>query len=351
MKYLICLALLGIGVCQATEPETTQSEPVETLVIEWIEALESPSFAMREKATRELWGLGRAAEPALRNAIRKENLEVRERAGQVLADFDYGITPDVAPHVIKLLRQFRESTPAQRMLILSSLIESGDADLLARMIQRTDDVRTRSSIFDQSIASTEIMAPLVESNRVTWWLESVGRGFDAKKPYEVIANWLTTEGVIRQLEQRQKLDLIDLTIEQQSSDEDRYRFLRRLFVQREFVDFFSSPDQLGRLFAYVDVVQTAPERHELIVRFVSLTREPTHYDVPVFDKLQRWVIERGTQKSLEEFDRYVLDANLERPEIMTMLSDARRDALLDHLQPERRERFHQALKKRGLVTP
>jgi hypothetical protein len=88
-------------------------------VAELIADLDSPTFDTRERATRELWLLGRSAAAALREAKEKSpSAEVRKRAGGLLAELEKSATP---PEELRALRAVEAlellGTPSARRLL------------------------------------------------------------------------------------------------------------------------------------------------------------------------------------------------------------------------------------------
>src|SRR5262245_40308561 len=70
--------------------------------------LGSPAFAVREKASRELWKLGPDAKAALEAAASgSDDAEVRQRAAAILERFAWGVFPDTPPAVHAQIRLFR----------------------------------------------------------------------------------------------------------------------------------------------------------------------------------------------------------------------------------------------------
>ena len=74
-----------------------------------IEQLADESFAVRERATRELWGRGEAVMPELKRALLSEDPEVAYRARELIDKIDLGILPDTSPEIQELVRVGFES--------------------------------------------------------------------------------------------------------------------------------------------------------------------------------------------------------------------------------------------------
>jgi WD40 repeat protein len=87
--------------------------------------LDNDSFAVREQATRELKGLGMAAEKALRQTAKnKPSLEAARRIDQLLADLDRGADWQSTLIALKLL----EESPFAKARELLQSLTMGDAD-------------------------------------------------------------------------------------------------------------------------------------------------------------------------------------------------------------------------------
>src|SRR5262245_34265288 len=78
---LVCLLILGAGLSAVADVPRVETADAERLV----DQLGSSRFAEREAAFKALDALGAAALPALRNAAKSKDAEVRQRAGELLA--------------------------------------------------------------------------------------------------------------------------------------------------------------------------------------------------------------------------------------------------------------------------
>ena len=98
-----------------------------------------PSFAVREKASKELWKLGPAARPALAAAVRGSDTEARTRAAAILDKFDWGIAPDTPADVVREIRAFRSGDPDARVRAVDELLKIDPAGVTAlRLILARD---------------------------------------------------------------------------------------------------------------------------------------------------------------------------------------------------------------------
>lgn len=340
--HVLAIAFLTFSPVTASEPCVTEAETAEAIQMA-VEELNSPSFAIRERATRDLWGFGEQVRPLLVKLVESENLEARQRSMQILADFEFGITPDVPPHIAKLLRQYRSGTMESRMQVLSILVAQGDLGPLQSLAKRSTDRRTRHVIYARSIESTPLMIGLIERDELDEWIEVMNKDEFRQPRHEAVSKWLTSSGVLAELGGFDKLSIVDLAIAQEANDENRNRLLRRLFVQREFTDYYSDPERIDKLLKYIEVLPNRSERHDLFVRFLSLTRDPTIYDPPSFSKLKRFAKDECTRKTLDEFWNYMIEAIFQRPEIVSQMTIDRLNALAIQLDEARVVRLQKSV--------
>jgi len=114
------LLLLGAASAPSTLPADQQK------IAEAIAQLGDPNFQTREQASKFLWSIGLAAEPALTEAAKDSDPEVAARAREILADFAAGIRPDSPPQLIELARGYRRTaSAAERRLIVDGLFGLG----------------------------------------------------------------------------------------------------------------------------------------------------------------------------------------------------------------------------------
>ncbi len=107
------------------------TKPSEREVARWIKELGDNDFAVREKASRQLWLAGQAAEAALEKALQDSDAEVVRRARAILDKFRWGIYPDTPANVIALIRAYHSSTGDARQQTLEKLLQSDPAGLHA----------------------------------------------------------------------------------------------------------------------------------------------------------------------------------------------------------------------------
>lgn len=118
MRIVTATVLLIAVAAAAADPPRPSPE-------ELARKLGDPSFAVREKATAELWASGKAAIPALRKAALDPSPEIARRARGVLGRFEWFDYPDTPPAVRAALRRFLDTTGRERHAAFAELISLG----------------------------------------------------------------------------------------------------------------------------------------------------------------------------------------------------------------------------------
>ncbi len=116
---------------------------------QYAQDLGSPIFAVRDTATKELWKLGETARAALEEAAKSDDLEVAERASEILTKFNWGIYPDTPADVLKQIREFRSGEVAQQTAAVVELLSLGGPgiDTLSKILSRDFAEENRNEIF------------------------------------------------------------------------------------------------------------------------------------------------------------------------------------------------------------
>jgi predicted Zn-dependent protease len=130
-----------VGVVRADPPTAEE-------IAAAIRQLGDDRFAVRQKASAFLWAAGKAAEPALLDALHESPLEVVRRAQSILEKFKWGIFPDTPKEVLALIEQYRASEREQKWVVLKQLFQKGPKGLevVARLINATDNAETRQRL-------------------------------------------------------------------------------------------------------------------------------------------------------------------------------------------------------------
>ena len=119
-RFLIWLGLVSIGLMgglRGLEDGAVGNDDAAALVAQ----LGADGFAEREAASRRLWELADAALPALREACKADDPEVRKRARKIVADLELGILVDTPAETVALLREFHSGDLKKREEVLRSL--------------------------------------------------------------------------------------------------------------------------------------------------------------------------------------------------------------------------------------
>ncbi|MGL6097198.1 MAG: hypothetical protein ACRC7O_15550 [Fimbriiglobus sp.] len=133
--------------------------------------LSSPSYTVRDKATRDLWSFGPKATAVLRKVRDGDDPEASRRAGDVLAKFASGIFPDTPPEVLQLIREFRTGGPEKQPPAVTALVKHGPRGVAALRALLSQDREwppdTREPLFDHLTAvARRAVPPLILAGRL-----------------------------------------------------------------------------------------------------------------------------------------------------------------------------------------
>lgn len=119
-------------------------------IAKWISQLGDRNFAVREKASDDLWRAGSAAESLLRQAARSDNAEVAARARYLLDRIRYDVPPDTPLDVAKLVGEYRAGDANQQREALEALYQRGRPGyvMLARLATAEHDPGRRKQMFE-----------------------------------------------------------------------------------------------------------------------------------------------------------------------------------------------------------
>jgi predicted Zn-dependent protease len=129
-------------------PAPGAAPPARLALGRWIEDLASDDEAVWRKAVDQLWHAGRAAEPALRAAMKHPDADVVLRARLVLGRFDWGIFPATPAAVVQLIERYRDGDVAQRKAAAEDLVKLGRPGYVAlqRLLARETDATLRQQV-------------------------------------------------------------------------------------------------------------------------------------------------------------------------------------------------------------
>ncbi len=117
---LICALVVTVAGVPPARASTSEQE-----IADAVAHLGDASFERREEASRVLWSAGKAAEPALKQALSSDDPEVAGRARRILDKFAFGLFPDTPPDIFALLDQYRSGNPQLKLAALEGLATRG----------------------------------------------------------------------------------------------------------------------------------------------------------------------------------------------------------------------------------
>ncbi|MCW1886386.1 hypothetical protein OKA04_16735 [Luteolibacter flavescens] len=107
---------IALAAASLAAPVTPTKDPVP--LPDSVAALSDESYAVREKATRELWALGDKALPDLERAMESKDPEAAVRARELVRKIQLGILPDSSPKIVaEVMRYDRGSVDEKRAAI------------------------------------------------------------------------------------------------------------------------------------------------------------------------------------------------------------------------------------------
>jgi hypothetical protein len=121
---LVLFFVLGLALSPAAA-DPPAKPPTKEQIAELVKGLSSDSFEEREKASKDLWKAGQAAESALRQVLKDGDAEAIRRAREILDKFDWGLYPDTPEAVANLIEEYRSGTPENRAAIIPKLLDQG----------------------------------------------------------------------------------------------------------------------------------------------------------------------------------------------------------------------------------
>jgi tetratricopeptide (TPR) repeat protein len=92
-----------------------------TMQPEGIAALSHESYAVREKATHDLWTLGEKVLPDLRKAVEGGDPEAAVRARELIRKIELGILPDSSPKIVALVMAYDRGGLDEKRKVISDL--------------------------------------------------------------------------------------------------------------------------------------------------------------------------------------------------------------------------------------
>jgi len=139
LKAALLLAWIAVGQTgSAPFPAATGEE-----IARAVRNLGHPKYTVREEASRTLSEAGRAAEPALLEALNSDDPEVVARARRILRRFMLGIYPDTPPTVVNLIGQFYHGDTDAKHAALDRLMGMAEVETVLKLLdfEPSDTVR------------------------------------------------------------------------------------------------------------------------------------------------------------------------------------------------------------------
>ncbi len=151
--------ILFVAVASAADPpKPTEAKPDPDKLVR---DLGSAVFAERDKASRELWKLGRVARPAIERAANSDDPEVAKRAADILEKFDWGIYPDTPAAVLKQIKEFRSNDWNRQSPALAALAdqEPQGVETIGLLLAHVTESERRVGLFGEVLVLARDRVP------------------------------------------------------------------------------------------------------------------------------------------------------------------------------------------------
>jgi tetratricopeptide (TPR) repeat protein len=136
------------------------AKPTAEQIAQWIRQLGDNRFTEREDASKKLWAAGLAAEAALTEALKSDDVEVVRRARDILDKFKWGIYPDTPAEIVALIQAYGSADANGRADIVQKLLRGGPDGLRAvlKMAKAEPDPNQRRQL--RELSSRKLPAAL-----------------------------------------------------------------------------------------------------------------------------------------------------------------------------------------------
>jgi tetratricopeptide (TPR) repeat protein len=114
-----CWSIVLAAASLAAAAPVTPKDPVP--LPEAVVGLSDESYAVREKATRELWALGDKALPDLRKTLEGNDPEAAVRARELIRKIELGILPDSSPKIVALVMRYDRGGVDEKRAVINDL--------------------------------------------------------------------------------------------------------------------------------------------------------------------------------------------------------------------------------------
>ncbi len=112
----------------------------------WVRDLSNERFRVRENASREIWNLGEAALPALREALRLSDPESVLRARDLIRKIQLQITPETDPAVTASIERYAKASLTEKTTLFANLRMKGAWRQMLQLYAAESDPSTREKL-------------------------------------------------------------------------------------------------------------------------------------------------------------------------------------------------------------
>lgn len=217
------------GTIQQTET-VPSTERIDALV----KLLGDPSFAVRQSATDQLWRIGTAAIPVLRQAAEHPDPETANRAKQILSLLSVGVDANSGSETIELVLKFHETEAGNQVDILKLLMRTDQLELVFRLLERVEDLETRDKMFDKVV---DLDDTVIRLSRINRWDEiefMLSHPLTLAHEPAVAIHFHLASGTISQLTDRLKQSIGEGESKQESVDDQLIQLISLYRLQRQF---------------------------------------------------------------------------------------------------------------------
>jgi hypothetical protein len=164
------------GTAAAVPPAARKATAEE--IARWVKELADDDFMTREKAMKQLWEAGAAAETALKQAVKDGDAEAVRRAGTILDRFKYGLYPETPPKIAELIERYRVADAGGRLEAIKGLLDQGSKGYatLVRLVNLEENAQTRQQLQQMVLAEVPRLAGALIAEGETGPIEELLEG-------------------------------------------------------------------------------------------------------------------------------------------------------------------------------
>jgi tetratricopeptide (TPR) repeat protein len=134
--------------------------PTKEQIARWITELGDERFAVRERASKQLWEAGEAAESAVVEAMKSSDVEVSRRARSLADKFKWGYYPGTPPQIVERIDRYRGADENGKQAVIKELLPLGSAGCNAVLkIAAAEEDHVRPRVFQQIAQDTMLGVP------------------------------------------------------------------------------------------------------------------------------------------------------------------------------------------------